>query len=459
MFMKRFKHTALIAMFLLVMVIGVGAVVANNQGANALATELSIDPNISEVAVGNQATADVSISDVIDLYGIAMEIHFDPSIVQVVDADPGTAGVQITSGSCPEPGFTLAKTADNVLGTINYDTASLAPSPPCNGIGIVASITFEKIAVGTSPIHFDSWLLSDTQGMAIPTGAVDGEIRDPAGPPTLLWLDPQFPEISVGNSGLVDLRLDDVSNVYGIQVTLDYDPLFLDVVGGAVTPGVCPAPDFVVSNTAGGGTISYGATQLANQHPDPCNGGVVATIEFLCLPDTPADTLTDVIITDSLISDPDGTPISHAVRHATVKCVEIGFYVEGSVTLQGWPTELPELPFVWPEGWPLGADGVEVILMNDTDGVVADRTFVGPDGAFSLIGTLDKTHTLIARHPRYLEIAESGITSTVPNEVINVGNGKLPAGDLTGYDGVINILDLTIVGGNFMKSAPQPWVP
>jgi hypothetical protein len=51
-----------------------------------------------------------------------------------------------------------------------------------------------------------------------------------------------------------------------------------------------------------------------------------------------------------------------------------------------------------------------------------------------------------------------GLTSSVPNDVILVGNGKLPAGDLTG-DGTINIFDLTIVGGNFSKSAPQPWAP
>ncbi|MGD8749913.1 MAG: hypothetical protein PVG14_00750, partial [Anaerolineales bacterium] len=65
---------------------------------------------------------------------------------------------------------------------------------------------------------------------------------------------------------------------------------------------------------------------------------------------------------------------------------------------------------------------------------------------------------LSASYPRYLEIALSGLTSSVQNEIIDVGNGKLPAGDLTG-DGVINIFDLSIVGGNFSKTAPQPWAP
>jgi hypothetical protein len=318
---------------------------------------------------------------------------------------------------------------------------------------LIASITFNKIATGTSSVHFNTWLLADTNGVEIPTSTTDGEITDPTGPPALLWLDPQFPEISIGASDLIDLRLDNISNVYGAEVSLSYDDTILEVVGGAVTPGTCPAPDFVATNTAGGGSVDYAVTQL-NPTP-PCNGGVVASIEFQCLPATPPDTLTNVTIAHSLISDPDGTSIPHNVQNATVLCVETGFIVEGSVSLQGWPTSEPP---DWPAGWPLGAEGVQVTLYNDTDGVVSDQTVVGADGAFSLNGELDKNHTLSASYPRYLEIALSGLTSSVQNEIIDVGNGKLPAGDLTG-DGVINIFDLSIVGGNFSKTAPQPWAP
>jgi hypothetical protein len=439
------KYVVFLSIFMLLVFAGLGVLWRTGR-AQPDATALSIDPASAEVVVGNQVTVDVLVSDVTDLYGAAIELTFDPSIVQVV-------GAQVTPGSCPAPDFIVQNTADNIAGTINYDVTSLSPSPPCNGSGVIASITFDKIAAGTSLVHFNSWLIADTNGIPISTSTTDGEVTDPAGPTALLWLDPASSEISIGTSELVDLRLDNITNVYGAEVSLSYDPSFLEVVGGAVTPGTCPAPDFVVTNTAGGGSVDYAVTQL-NPTP-PCNGGVVATVEFQCLPTTPADTLINVTIASSLISDPDGTPISHDVQDATVLCVETGFLVEGTVSLQGWPTVEPP---GWPAGWPIGADGVKVTLFNDTDGVVADQTVVGPDGAFSLNAELDKSHTLSASFPRYLEIAQSGLTSSVQNEVINVGNGKLPAGDLTG-DGVINIFDLSIVGGNFTKTAPQPWGP
>jgi hypothetical protein len=343
------KLGVFLSLFILLFVSSL-AVLWGTGWAQPDAVTLSIDPASATVAVGGNVTVDIVVNGVSDLYGAALELTFDPSIVQVV-------GGQVTPGPCPAPDFVVQNTADNTAGTINYDVTSLSPSPPCSGSGVIASITFEKIASGTSPVMFSSSLIADTNGIAIPTTTTDGEVTDPAGPGALLWLDPAASEISIGTSDLVDLRLDDISNVYGVEVSLAYDPAFLEVVGGVVTPGTCPAPDFVVTNTAGGGTIQYAVTQLSPTAP--CNGGVVSTIEFRCLPGTPPGTVTDVTITSSLISDTDGLSISHDEQNAAVTCVSTGFSVEGTVSLQGWPTVEPP---GWPSGWPLGADGVVVTL-------------------------------------------------------------------------------------------------
>ncbi|MGD2159385.1 MAG: cohesin domain-containing protein, partial [Anaerolineales bacterium] len=335
------KYIVFLSIFMLLALAGLGVLWSIGR-AQPDATTLSIDPTPAEVAVGNQVTVDMVVTEAVDLYGASIALTFDPTIVQV-------DGTSITPGTCPQADFVVQNTVDNVAGTISYDVTSLAPTTPCNGTGVIASITFNKIATGTSSVHFNTWLLADTNGVEIPTSTTDGEITDPTGPPALLWLDPQFPEISIGASDLIDLRLDNISNVYGAEVSLSYDDTILEVVGGAVTPGTCPAPDFVATNTAGGGSVDYAVTQL-NPTP-PCNGGVVASIEFQCLPATPPDTLTNVTIAHSLISDPDGTSIPHNVQNATVLCVETGFIVEGSVSLQGWPTSEPP---DWPAGWPLG---------------------------------------------------------------------------------------------------------
>jgi hypothetical protein len=425
------KRAILYLALALVVILAVGLVASTGASNPELATVLSIDPALAEVPVGASVTVDIVVSDVLDLYGISLALTFDPAIVEV-------DGAVLTPGTCPAPDFVVQNTADNTLGTINYDAASLLPSPPCDGTGIVASITFNKIAAGTSPVHLDTWLLSDTDGIEILATATDGSITDPTGPPTLLWLDPPAPSVSGGGS--LDLRLDDVTNVFGAQVDLTYDPAVLSIPSGDVTPGVCPQPDFVVVNTAAGGAISYAATQF-NPTP-PCNGGVVATIDFLCDPGLVADTPTDVIITSSLISDPDGTAITHSLQDATVTCLASSFDVEGTVGLQAWSS--PE--------------GVLVTLYDDTEGVLRDQVIVGPDGSFSLSGKIDNLHTLTASYPRYLDLALSGITSPTPGDVVNVGHGTLPSGDVNG-DGVINILDLSVVAGHFTKTSPQPWAP
>jgi hypothetical protein len=141
------------------------------------AGRLWIEPAFAPMPVGNTVTVDVMIEDVNDLYGAALEISFDPALLEVVDADADTDGIQIGKGDCPVPDFVLNNTADNGTGVINYDVISLAPTPPCDGGGLVAQITFRALAAGTSPVHFDSQLLSNTDAEAINVATEDGTIE------------------------------------------------------------------------------------------------------------------------------------------------------------------------------------------------------------------------------------------------------------------------------------------
>jgi uncharacterized repeat protein (TIGR02543 family) len=133
----------------------------------------------------------------------------------------------------------------------------------------------------------------------------------------LLWLNPAASEVPPGGSTSLALQLDDIMNVYGIDVRIGFDPAILSVV--EITPGVCPQPDFVVVNEVTGGTISYAVTQL-NPTP-PCNGGIVATLEFECVPGLAAEVGSAVTIDSSLVANPDGIPLDHTVQNAVVTCL------------------------------------------------------------------------------------------------------------------------------------------
>jgi len=139
----------------------------------------------------------------------------------------------------------------------------------------------------------------------------------------LLWLNPASSAILVGDTTDIIIQLDDVTNVYAAELDLSFDHTILAVVdadpgtgGVQISEGDCPAPDFVVVNSAdnSAGTISYAATQL---NPTPaCNGGTVATVELECL----SAGISQISFTHSLISDPDGIVIDAPTQDATLVC-------------------------------------------------------------------------------------------------------------------------------------------
>jgi hypothetical protein len=223
-------------------------------------TRLYIEPSYAEIPEGGTFTVDVMVADVADLYGTALELTFDPAYVEVVDADLVAVGVQITPGTCPSPDFVVANIADNVAGTINYDVSALAPSPPCNGTGVIASITFRgKLQGPEFPLHFASWLLADTDGLTIPAGASDGTLIVVPPPSAILGnvylqgrTDHSGAEVCIWDGyALVDCAFTDSAGYYEIPVAPGtYDVTaemerYLDGerLGEVVGTGPYPLPD------------------------------------------------------------------------------------------------------------------------------------------------------------------------------------------------------------------------
>ena len=139
-------------------------------------TTVSIAPASQEIFLGGTGTTGILVEGVTDLYGFEFEITFDPAILEVVDADPGKEGIQIEAGDFLNPDWTLDNTVDNDNGTIAYALSQMNPTPPKNGGGILATITWRDKTVGTSPIHFAHVMLGATEGMEIPASAEDGQI-------------------------------------------------------------------------------------------------------------------------------------------------------------------------------------------------------------------------------------------------------------------------------------------
>jgi LysM repeat protein len=95
-------------------------------------------------------------------------------------------------------------------------------------------------------------------------------------------------QVEVGRVAGVQVRLENVNNLYGIQVHLSFDASLVQVQdddpgrdGVQISPGDVPQPDFMVQNRADntGGLVDYALVQLAPR-PPASGSGVVATIHF-----------------------------------------------------------------------------------------------------------------------------------------------------------------------------------
>jgi hypothetical protein len=138
----------------------------------------------------------------------------------------------------------------------------------------------------------------------------------------IISLQPPTQTITVGSTTVIEIRVENVANLFGAQIELQFDPGVLQVVdsapnqdGAQIQPGPFLSPDLVQINQADNGTgnIFYTVAQLAPT--PPANGtGALAFINFL------AKTAGTSQITFNVVklSDPDGQNIPTLAQAAQI---------------------------------------------------------------------------------------------------------------------------------------------
>jgi hypothetical protein len=140
---------------------------------------------------------------------------------------------------------------------------------------------------------------------------------------TVLRIVPQTLKIRVGEVATVDLTVEQVSDLFGAQVHLTFDPAVLEVVdadtseeGIQVEPGTLPTPDFVVQNIADNqaGTIDYALTQLKPSEPRS-GDGLLARVTFR----GKKAASTQILLEQFMLADVEGKAIEALPQHAQVR--------------------------------------------------------------------------------------------------------------------------------------------
>ncbi len=133
---------------------------------------------------------------------------------------------------------------------------------------------------------------------------------------------PDPAQLTVGGVGTVQLYLEGVDNLYGLEAHLTFDKNILQVQdddpdrdGVQVAVGEIPYPDFIVQNMVDnfGGRLDYAVVQLSPREP-ASGSGVVATIHFLAVQ---AGSST-IGVAHAKLASPDGFEIPVTWQEGTV---------------------------------------------------------------------------------------------------------------------------------------------
>jgi LysM repeat protein len=155
---------------------------------------------------------------------------------------------------------------------------------------------------------------------------------------TTVLIDPAGKEVAVGATTTVNVRIENVTNLYGAEVHLVFNPTLLEVVdadsgrdGVQIQPGSFLSPDFMAKNNADqtSGRIVFAVAQMPPHEP-VSGSGILATITFRgkAAGTSVVDFSTTQPTSPVILSDRDGMPINAGTRG-------------GNITVTGGPSPTP----------------------------------------------------------------------------------------------------------------------
>ena len=295
-----------------------------------------IDPASSSVQCGVTTVVDVRIENVSNLAGAEVHLTYDPFLLDA----------QIQPGGFPAPDYVLQSSATG--GRIDFAITQMPPHAPVSGSGVLLKITFRGLAPGVSAIDFTSALLSDGNGILIPSTTQNGSVSvcptptptftpthtptpthtstptptttsTPTSTPTTTsgsakaLVSPPSSTLIVSNSTTVAIRIEGATNLWGVDLKLTYDPAIVECTGSL--PGVIPKPSVLAKNSCGAGAAEYIAAQQAPDPPASGSGDAVR-LTFKCL----KEGTSPLHLERSKLVDRDGRDLPNTATHGQITC-------------------------------------------------------------------------------------------------------------------------------------------
>jgi len=137
------------------------------------------------------------------------------------------------------------------------------------------------------------------------------------GPTTTVSIAPASQEIFLGSTGITDVLVEDVTDLYVFEFQIAFDPTLVEVV--QIQPGDFLSPDWLLENSVDNdnGTLAYALCQL-NPSPPQSGDGVLATITWR----GKAMGTSPITLTYVQLGAPAGVPIPSNTQDGEITVVE-----------------------------------------------------------------------------------------------------------------------------------------
>lgn len=257
-----------------------------------------IQPPMQEVLIAQSGQLALYVDHVEGLHSAELHLTYDPSVLDITDAHFGLPGTQVGPGDFfgANPWHFDINEVDEVAGTIDVLVAldDQHAGPGVSGSGALAVIDFQPIVPGTCAFVYVEAVLTDGAGVGIDNSLADGSvavllIRSSATPtprysvtatptetceptptstsccPTVIpatptatatprcrvFVWPPVEEVLVGHQSFADIMVENVHDVFAVEMHLSYDPAVITLVDyDPVTPGTQLEPGTLFSGLA-----------------------------------------------------------------------------------------------------------------------------------------------------------------------------------------------------------------
>jgi len=241
--------------------------------------------------------------------------------------------------------------------------------------------------------------------------------------------EPLTTTVTAGSTFVVNVRAEQIGNLYGIDATVRFDPTLLEVTSVAAGNWWASLNPYVVTSNIdnSGGQVRYAASLTS---PTPALNGsgnlIALTFRAKAQGNTPLwfSALKLVDAGAQII------PVSHTDGQITIGSAQGTAILTGLVLLEG------------------RTDHSRVVVQIDGGTTVTTTS----EGRYTLTTTAGQ-HTLTFTRPSYL--GASLTAQAVAGNTVTLSTLTLPGGNVNG-DNCINVLDLAAVASQFNSTTPTP---